>query len=82
MNLSDMKEGLRYIVTHDSKNKEFQVGDRIRLENGDMLNITAGGFMEAKYLTEATEGMTVEVNKEWVERQRLKLQQQLAALES
>lgn len=82
MNLSDMKEGLRYIVTHDSKHKEFQVGDCIRLlENGDVMNSTAGGWMEAECLAEATEGMIIELDKEWVERQRLKLQQQLALLD-
>lgn len=73
MNVKDMKVGLRYIVTHPSVNAEFQVGDRIRLlDNGDIL-LQGWGWMGAEHLTEATEGMKIEPDKEWAERRRLKL---------
>ena len=82
MNVSDMKVGKRYIVTQDSKNKEFKVGDQIQLlETGDIL-CQGWGWMEAEYLEEATKEMTVEVDKEWMERRRFQLQQQLQLLES
>jgi hypothetical protein len=82
MNVSEMEVGKRYVVTHDSKHKEFRVGDQIQLlDTGDILN-KGWGWMEAEYLTEATVGMTIELDKEWVERRRLKLLEQLAALES
>lgn len=77
MNVKDMKVGSRYTVTHPSVNAEFQVGDRIRLlDNGDIL-LQGWGWMEAEHLTEATEGMEIEPDKEWAERRRANLQKQL-----
>lgn len=80
MKISDMKVGLRYVVTHDSVNKEFQVGDRIRLlDNGDIL-LQGWGWMEAEDLPKATEGMEVELDKEWARHKRIKLEQELTEL--
>lgn len=71
----NMQSGIRYIVAAASKNEEFQVGDRIKLlDNGDLLNITAGGWMEAVNLPEATEGMEIEVDQTWLNKQRQDLQ--------
>lgn len=81
MKLEDMQLGIRYIVTADSENQEFQVGDRIKLlENGDVLNITAGGWMEAANVPEATKGMEIVVDKEWLDKQRLYLLNKLQKL--
>lgn len=81
MAVSDMKVGLRYIVTQPSVNKEFQVGDRVRLlDSGDVLNRTAGGWMEAEHLSVATEGMQVELDKEWLQAQYYAVAQRLLEL--
>lgn len=72
-----MKVGLRYIVTHDSLNKEFQVGDRIRLLNNSDILLQGWGWMEAEDVPKATEGMEVEPDTEWAERWQAKLQEQL-----
>jgi hypothetical protein len=76
-----MKVGLRYVVTHPSVNEEFQVGDRIRLlEDGDILNITVGGWMEVEDVPLATEGMKIKVNQEWLQKQRQDIQNKLEQL--
>lgn len=77
----NMRVGLRYIVTHSSKHKEFQVGDRIKLcADGGIDNMNARGWMYAKDVPAATRGMLVAVDTEWVVRQREKLAAQMAAL--
>lgn len=82
MKIADMKVGQQYIVTCPSVNKEFQVGDRIRLlENGDIL-LQGWGWMEAEDLLKATEGMEVELDTDWAEQRRLKLLEQLELLEN
>ena len=78
----EMKVGVRYIVTHDSKNKEFQVGDRVMLyEDGDIGNVTAAGWMPAEWVKEATEGMEVEVDPQWVAAKKEKAEKELKDLE-
>jgi hypothetical protein len=82
MNVNDMKLGVRYNVTHPSVNEEFQTGDRIRLlENGDILNITAGGWMEVEDVPLATEGMEIEIDQEWLQKQRQDIQNKLGLLQ-
>lgn len=81
MTLSDMKVGLRYIVTQPSVNAEFQAGDRIRLlDNGDVLNLTLSGWMLAEHLEEGTRGMELELDKEWLQAQHYETAQRLLAL--
>lgn len=82
MNVSDMKVGLRYIVTQPSVNEEFRIGDRIRLlEDGDIL-LQGWGWINAEGVPAATAGMEVELDKEWFERRRVGLLEQLEVLES
>ena len=79
-----MRVGVRYIVTHNSADKEFQCGDRIRLcADGTIENIDAqcaDGWMEAEDVPSATRGMTFVVDAAWLERQRERLAAQMAAL--
>jgi len=50
--------GIRYIVTKASRNREFQVGDQIRLEaDGSISNFHAQGWMPPEDVPEATRGM-------------------------
>jgi len=77
-----MRVGMRYVVTHASKNREFQVGDRVRLmENGDILNTAAQGWMPAEDVPSATRGMVVAPDADWAKAMRADLERRLAELE-
>ena len=79
--LPSMVVGVRYIVTKASKEKEFQVGDRVQLlEDGRITNQQAAGWMEAEDLPAATRGWKFEIDAAWVEARRAELARQLAAL--
>jgi len=79
----EMKVGVQYIVTHSSKNEEFQVGDRIMLyENGDLGNVTVAGWMPEELVKESTEGMEVEVDSHWVAAKKEKAEKELKDLEA
>ena len=79
--LLSMRVGVPYIVTHDSVDKEFQCGDRIRLcPNGEIENIDAAGWMAAADVPEATRAMAVRVDTTRLEKQRAKLATKLAGL--
>lgn len=61
--------GVRYIVTHASRNLEFQVGDHIVLNaDGSIDCREAHGWMEAENVPEATRGMTVAIDEAWAAR--------------
>lgn len=61
----------RYVVTRESVNGEFQVGDHIRLlDNGDLENAEAHGWMPREDVPAATEGMQVREDSEWYDRRR------------
>jgi hypothetical protein len=77
-----LQPGVRYIVTRDSKNKEFQRGDHIWLDerDGSILCREVFGWVPAEYVADATEGMEVAVDTDWIAKQRERLERQLAAL--
>ena len=76
-----MRFGMRYVVTHDSTDKEFQVGDRIRLcQDGAIENINAYGWMPIEDVPAATREMTVCIDTAWLEKQHARLAAQIAAL--
>lgn len=55
MLLSEMQEGVHYVVTKGSKDKTFQKGDKLYLVGGDIMNSNAVGWMsseEVDYLNE------------------------------
>lgn len=79
-----LQPGVRYIVTHDSVNLEFQRGDHIWLDekDGSIICREAMGWMPAEDVDAATEGMEVAVDTEWIAARREKLERQLADMQS
>jgi hypothetical protein len=79
----DLEIDLRYVVVKPSVNGEFQIGDHIKLlPDGAVLNLEAGGWIDMPYLSQATEGMVVEIDKEWLSEEKEKLKQRLKELEN
>ena len=76
-----MKQGLRYVVTKESDDGTFGVGDHIWMcVNGDVASQEAHGWIDKVDVERATRGMEVEVDVEWAEHRRNKLLQELAEL--
>jgi hypothetical protein len=76
-----MRVGVRYVVTRDSKHREFQTGDRVRLlDDGCIENAQAGGWMPAEDVIEATDGWAIEPDANWAAAMRADLERKLAAL--
>lgn len=77
----DMEQGMRYIVTNDSNDGTFVVGDKIELLHDNAVgNWTVGGWIDAVDVPEATAGMEVEVDTVWLNRKKDILQKQLDQL--
>ena len=77
----DMEQGMRYIVTKDSDDGTFVVGDKIELLHDNAVgNWTVGGWIDAVDVPEATAGMEVEVDTVWLNRKKDVLQKQLDQL--
>lgn len=58
----DMIVNVRYVVTKNSKRKEFQVGDIIKLmPDGSINNYNAMGWMQKEYVEKATKGMEIRI---------------------
>lgn len=77
----DMEQGMRYIVTKDSNDGTFVVGDKIELLHDNAVgNWTVGGWIDAVDVPEATAGMEVEVDTVWLNRKKDVLQKQLDQL--
>mgnify|MGYP001438178105 FL=1 len=77
----DMEQGMRYIVTKDSNDGTFVVGDKIELLHDNAVgNWTVGGWIDAVDVPEATAGMEVEVDTVWLNRKKDILQKQLDQL--
>lgn len=83
MNYADMKVGKPHIVTKESDDGSFQVGDQITLlEDGSMINRQAEGWLEAEDLADATAGMACEVDSARIQQRKDALLRRLAALEA
>ena len=77
----DMEQGMRYIVTKDSNDGTFVVGDKIELLHDNAVgNWTVGGWIDAVDVPEATAGMEVEIDIVWLNRKKDVLQKQLDQL--
>ena len=77
----DMEQGMRYIVTKDSNDGTFVVGDKIELLHDNAVgNWTVGEWIDAVDVPEATAGMEVEVDTVWLNRKKDILQKQLDQL--
>jgi hypothetical protein len=79
--LLGMRVGVRYVVTRGSKNREFQVGDRVWLEDdGSIMCPAAHGWMPPEDVVEAAEGWAIEPDANWAAAMRADLERKLAAL--
>ncbi|KFB66682.1 hypothetical protein [Candidatus Accumulibacter vicinus] len=77
----DMEQGMRYIVTKDSNDGTFVVGDKVELLHDNAVgNWTVGGWIDAVDVPEATAGMEVEIDIVWLNRKKDVLQKQLDQL--
>ena len=77
----DMEQGVRYIVTKDSDDGTFVVGDKVELLHDNAVgNWTVGGWIDAVDVQEATAGMEVEIDTVWLNRKKDVLQKQLDQL--
>ena len=69
------------VVTKASDDGSFQVGDHIQFEeDGTIICLEAGGWMEAENVEEATKGMKYETDTEWAKRELQRVEQNLTAL--
>ena len=77
----DMERGMRYVVTKDSDDGTFVVGDKIELLHDNAVgNWTVGGWIDEVDVQEATAGMEVEIDTVWLNRKKDVLQKQLDQL--
>jgi hypothetical protein len=77
----DMEQGMRYIVTKDSNDGTFVVGDKIELLHDNAVgNWTVEGWIDAVDVPEATAGMEVEIDTVWLNRKKDVLLKQLDQL--
>lgn len=77
-----MRFGVRYVVTRDSKHREFQVGDRVWMEaDGSIMCPAAHGWMSPEDVLQATEGWTIEPDANWIAAMREDIERKLASLQ-
>ncbi len=83
MTFVDMKVGTPYLVTKESDDSSFQVGDQITLTiDGSISNTQAEGWLEAEDLADATAGMECEVDRARLQRRKESLLRRLTALDA
>ena len=83
MTFENMKVGTPYLVTKQSDDGSFQVGDQITPTiDGSISNIQAEGWLEAEDLVDATAGMECEVDRARLQRRKESLLRRLAALDA
>ena len=67
---------MRYIVTKESDDGTFEVGDHIWLNaDGSISCMEACGWIDADDVAEAEKGMEIEIDQEWVDRQKKKFRE-------
>jgi len=77
-NSNDYITNTRYIVTKQSNDETLVIGDQITLnENGILLNHTARGWLDAKEVAEAMQGLEVKIDKEYYQNMKINLENQL-----
>lgn len=78
----NIEKGKFYLVTKDSNDRTFRVGDHIKMDTDGSINCyEAGGWVDSSDVAECIKGMEAEIDKEWVKKQRVMLLSQLAELE-
>lgn len=76
-----MRLGMRYVVTRDSKNREFRTGDQVWMEpDGAIMCQEAHGWMLPEDVVRATEGWAIEPDANWAAATRDELERKLAEL--
>lgn len=78
--IANMMLGIRYIVTVGSEDGTFLLGDKITLLKDGCI-MCDGGWIEASEVSEATAGMKIKLDEEWINRKQAKLQAELQWLE-
>ena len=80
---NELKKGLRYIVTRGSDDGTLLDGDRIQMDiDGALLCAEANGFIPPEEAEEALQGAVLEIDKEWLEKEKQKAMDLLTKLES
>lgn len=78
-----MTVGKRYIVTKASDDGTFELGDHVSMNAGGSINCReAQGWIDACNVAEASAGMAVEIDQEWIAQRKAKLCEELAALDA
>ena len=78
----EIKVGIRYEVVHPSNDGTLNLGDRVSLaENGDLMDYSANGWIDAEDVSKALEGAVFEIDVAWYERRSARLREELAAIE-
>ena len=78
---TEMEVGKRYVVTKPSDDGTFEIGDHISMNaDGSINDLEAQGWIDSCDVDEATKGMEVEIDKQWVEQRKKKLLEELASL--
>ena len=76
-----MEIGKRYVVTKASKDGTFEIGDHVSANDDGSINcLEAGGWIEPADVAEATAGMEVGIDREWIEREKMRLIELLTEL--
>ena len=79
--IEKMEIGKRYVVTKPSDDGTFELGDHIhQYENGDIGCREGMGWIDAFDVSEATKGMEVKIDPDWIERRKKQLMAELDAL--
>lgn len=78
-----MKIGVKYIVTKESDDGTFKVGEHIMFNKDMTIScFEAQGWIEKEDVPEAIKGMECEIDKEWLLKRRRKAEAELSFLES
>ena len=78
-----MAVGKRYIVTKASDDGTFEIGDHVSMNAEGSINCReAQGWIDACNVAEASAGMVVEIDQEWITQRKAKLREELAALDA
>lgn len=78
-----MLVGKRYIVTKASDDGTFEIGDHVSMNAEGSINCReAQGWIDACNVAEASAGMAVVIDQEWIAQRKEKLREELAALDA
>lgn len=83
MEASEMKPGIRYVVTGGSTDGTIVAGDHVWLDDdGALICREAGGWIAPKDVESATTGAEVEIDFGWLDQRAAKLDSELSLLAS